>query len=161
MYSQDDFDASRKKTKTAIMQALLIALPFAAAMIAGFVVRNEKMCIAGCVAAGAVIIFLWDMRISPALRYGRFLDEAHSGLTRETAGALMRIGEDEVYQDGCYFRELILNIYEDMSEDGERRFLLDCRKSVDSDLMGKDVVLTSHGNFVLNVRAMKTQADPA
>ena len=66
----------------------------------------------------------------------------------------MRLGEDEVYEDGVYFHEVIINIYEDMSTEGERRFLLEGTKSVDSSLLGKDVAVTSHGNFVLDVEPL-------
>ena len=48
----------------------------------------------------------------------------------------------------------IINIYEDMSAEGERRFLLEGTKSVDSSLLGKDVAVTSHGNFVLDVEPL-------
>jgi len=77
-----------------------------------------------------------------------------TGLTRRTAGTLVRLGEDEVYEDGVYFHEVIINIYEDMSAEGERRFLLEGTKNVDPSLLGKDVAVTSHGNFVLDVELL-------
>lgn len=41
-----------------------------------------------------------------------------------------------------------------MSAEGERRFLLEGTKSVDPSLLGKDVAVTSHGNFVLDVEPL-------
>ena len=67
---------------------------------------------------------------------------------------LMRIGEERVYQDGVWLYELILNVYEDLSEEGERRFLLDCQKPRPDALIGSDVALTSHGSFALAIEPL-------
>lgn len=152
LYSQADFDAVKKEKKGALLFALLLMLPFMAAAAAGFMLRLEALCTAGCIAAGAILIFLYDLRIKPALRYGAYLAEAHSGLTRQTVGALVRVGCDPVYQDGVDFFEVILNIYEDMDEEGERRFLMDAKKKIPESWVGGDVLLTSHGSYVLEVQ---------
>ena len=59
-----------------------------------------------------------------------------------------------VYMDGVWLTEIILNVYEDLSEEGERRFLLDCTKPAPKDMLDQDVALTSHGNFVLDIERM-------
>ena len=158
LYDQTDFDANRREKRRQIRRALMLALPFFALAIAAFVLRIELLCIAGFVMAGSILIFLYDLRIKPALRYGRYLAEAHSGLTRQTVGALVRIGSDPVYQDGVNFHEVILNIYEDMAEEGERRFLLDVNKEIPQDWIGQDVVVTSHGSFLLDVAPVEKKA---
>ena len=158
LYAQTDFDANRREKRRQIRRALILALPFFAMAIAAFVLRIELLCIAGFVIAGSILIFLYDLRIKPALRYGRYLAEAHSGLTRQTVGALVRIGSDPVYQDGVNFHEVILNIYEDMAEEGERRFLLDVNKEIPQDWIGQDVVVTSHGSFLLDVAPVEKKA---
>lgn len=158
LYAQTDFDANRQEKRRQIGRALLLALPFFVVAIAAFVLRIELLCIAGFVIAGSILIFLYDLRIKPALRYGRYLAEAHSGLTRQTVGALVRIGSDPVYQDGVNFHEVILNIYEDMAEEGERRFLLDVNKEIPQDWIGQDVVVTSHGSFLLDVAPVEKKA---
>ena len=158
LYDQTDFDANRREKRRQIRRALILALPFFAMAIAAFVLRIELLCIAGFVISGSILIFLYDLRIKPALRYGRYLAEAHSGLTRQTVGALVRIGSDPVYQDGVNFHEVILNIYEDMAEEGERRFLLDVNKEIPQDWIGQDVVVTSHGSFLLDVAPVEKKA---
>lgn len=158
LYAQADFDANRREKRRQIRRALILALPFFAMAIAAFVLRIELLCIAGFVIAGSILIFLYDLRIKPALRYGRYLAEAHSGLTRQTVGTLVRIGSAPVYQDGVNFHEVILNIYEDMAEEGERRFLLDVNKEIPQDWIGQDVVVTSHGSFLLDVAPVEKKA---
>lgn len=148
-YTQADFDRNRLERKKELARMLLCALPFLAASVAGFVIRNELLCIAGCVLFFSVMIFLYDLRLQPALRFGRHLREIHSGMSHQTLGALTRLGSDPVYMDGVDFHEVIINIYEDLAEEGERRFLLDVSKAVPADWMDQDVIVTSHGNFLL------------
>jgi len=157
-YEQTDLNQSKKDKSTAIIYMLFAMLPFLAVAVAGFVMRIEWLCTAGCVLSGAVMIFLYDLRVKPALRYAAFLVEAHSGLTRQTGGALVRIGADPVYQDGVNFYEIILNIYEDLDEEGERRFLLDAKKEIPSEWLQKDVIVTSHGSYLLEARLAEKAA---
>lgn len=158
LYDQQDFDRNKKEKQTALMCTLLFALPFLVLAAVAFVVRIEWLCALGCFASGAVLIFMYDLRLKPALRYGAYLAEAHSGLTRQTLGALVRIGCDPVYQDGVNFYEVILNIYEDMDEEGERRFLLDVKKEIPAQWIGHDVIVTSHGSFILEACAAEEKA---
>ena len=151
LYSEKDRQENSAIAKREALRALLCALPFLVVAVAGFVLRIEPLCMAGTLLCGGALILLFDLRVAPALRYGRFLREISTGLTRKTAGTLVRLGEDPVYTEGVFMRECILNIYEDLSEEGERRFLLDCAKSIPPELIGQDVALTSHGNAVLDV----------
>lgn len=154
MYTQSDIEQNRKRTGKELRLTLLAALPFAALAVAAFCMRVEPLCMAAVVLCGSVIILMWDLFVSPCRRYGRFLSEVTGGLTRRTAGTVVRLGEDRVFQDGVWFNELILNIYEDLSEEGERRFLYDCAKESPAAFLGKDVALTSHGSFVLGLEPL-------
>lgn len=148
-YTQADFEQSKAEKKRELIRLALCALPFLAASIAGFVIRNEILCAGCCIAFFSVIVFLYDLRLQPALRYGRHLKEIHSGISHQTLGALTHLGSDPVYMDGIDFHEVIINIYEDLAEEGERRFLLDVSKTVPEEWMNQDVIVTSHGNYLL------------
>ena len=158
LYDQMDLDKSKKERSNAFMLCALCALPFLAAAIAAFALRIEWLCAFGCFMTGAVLIFLYDLRVKHAVQYCRHLAEVHSGLTRQTGGALVRIGADPVYQEGLNFYEIIINIYEDMAEEGERRFLLDSAKEIPADWLNHDVIITSPGNFVLEARLAEAKA---
>ena len=155
MYSDADFERNKAQRRQMLTHMLLFALPGLALAAAGLIARIELMCTAGLIIAGAVLIFICDLKLKPVLRYGRYLKEIHSGLSHKTAGTLVRIGSDPVYMDDVWLTEIILNVYEDMSEEGERRFLLDRTKPAPEDMMGRDVALTSHGNFVLDIEPME------
>lgn len=154
LYSEEDFVRSREATRKEAAFMLLCALPFAVVAVAAFCLRVEFLCMAGCFLFGGTLVFLWDMRLGPKLRYGRFLKEATSGLTRRTAGTITRLSEEPLFEDGVWFYELILNIYEDLSEEGERRYLFDAAKPRPEAFLGRDVALTSHGSIVLGVEAL-------
>lgn len=159
MYSNVDFERYKAQRGSMMRMAALCALPGFVVAIAGFFLRIELMCSAGLIVALGVLIFLYDLKLKPVLRYGAYLKEIHSGMSRTTAGALVRVEPDPVYQDGVWLREVILNIYEDLSEEGERRFLLDSTKEIPEHMIGRDVALTSHGNFVLDIRLMEESSD--
>jgi len=156
MYSEKDALINGGQIRKEAVRMLLCMLPFLAAAVVTFILRIEPLCITAVAAAACVMLFLWDLRIGPLFRYKAFLKEIQSGLTRETVGALVRVSPDPVYQDGVYSREMIINIYEDMSEEGERRFLLDCNKEFDEGLIGQDVAITSHGSYVLGIEPVRT-----
>lgn len=154
MYSQADFERNKKQRNQVLCLMLLCALPGLALGVAGAMTRVELLCSGGLLLCGAALIFLYDLKLKPVLRYGKYLAEANSGLSHQTAGTLVRVSSDAVYMDGVWFYEAILNIYEDLSEEGERRFLYDCTKESPRALLDRDVVLTSHGNYVLDIQAM-------
>jgi len=149
LYAQADFDQNKQDLKKEITRTVLFALPFLIGAVVAFALRIEALCIGCCFLFGAMIILRWDLCIGPAVHYGRFLEEIHSGLTKKTLGTLVRTNSDLVYQDHVFSHEITINIYEDMDEEGERRFLLDREKTIPAEWMGKDVVITSHGSFVL------------
>jgi len=151
LYTEEDVARSRSDVKSGLMRMLLFALPFFAVAAAGFVVRNQVLCTAGAILAGASMILTYDIRVMPARRYRNHLAEIHAGLTRQTVGTLVRVGADPVHDIGLNFTEIILNIYEDMDVEGERRFLLDVKKPPVDEWLGQDVVVTHHGSYVLEI----------
>lgn len=155
MYGAADFEKNRKQYRKTLGLVILCALPGLAMGIAGAAARIEMLCTAGFILCGAALIFVGDLRLMPVIRYKRFLKEITSGISHQTAGTLVHLGGDPVYTDGVWFNEVILNVYEDLSEEGERRFLLDSSKEIPAALVGQDVALTSHGNYVLDVRALE------
>lgn len=151
MYSETDFLKNRQDQKRIWLLLALCALPGLCLASVSVAMRWQIGCMVGLILLGAEIIFVGDLKLMPLIRYGHFLREVTTGLSRRTAGRLVRVSDDPIYDGGLWFREVTLNIYEDLSEDGERRFLLDSAKKIPDMLIGTDVALTSHGNTVLDV----------
>ena len=80
LYSQQDIQDNRLRARKEALLTAVLALPFLAAAIAGFVVRAELLCIAGCALLCAVVILMTDLRLMPVVRYGRFLHTGASSI---------------------------------------------------------------------------------
>ena len=153
-YTEKKLEDNQICLRREIIKMLLAALPFLAVCVAGFAARNQTVCTIGLVLACAAVIFVGDLFVAPVVRYGKFLRDLFSGLTRKTAGTLVRVGEDDIYENGVIFHEMIVNIYEDMTPEGERRFLIEPAMPLDTALIGRDVVVTSHDKVVLAVEPL-------
>lgn len=158
LYSDEDKLNNKRRLASAWRLLFLCALPFLALAVAAFCLRVEPLCMLASFLFLASCLFVGDMKLVPLWRYGRFLKDVTTGLSHRTAGTLVRVGDDLVFEEGVYMRECILNVYEDMSPEGERRFLLDAAKALPDGLLGRDVALTSHGNAVLGVELMGAKA---
>lgn len=160
-YTQWDDEQNRKEKRAAVRTMIFTAVPCFAVAAAAFAARIEPLCTAAVILMGCLLVFFVDIRLLPAVRYGRLLDEIRSGSSHRTLGTLMRVSEDLTHENGVDFREVIINVYEDLSEEGERRFLLDSKKEMDTGLLGQDVVLTSYGNVILESEAYKPAGQEA
>lgn len=142
-YTEKKLEDNQICLRREIIKMLLAALPFLAVCVVGFAARNQTVCTIGLVLACAAVIFVGDLFVAPVVRYGKFLRDLFSGLTRKTAGTLVRVGEDDIYENGVIFHEMIVNIYEDMTPEGERRFLIEPAMPLDTALIGRDVAVTT------------------
>ena len=152
LYQETDFIESRKEKNAMICRMLLCALPFLAGAAVTFVLRMEALCILCTVIFCSVLVFLYDLLVKPAVTYDRHLGEIRAGSSHDTLGTLLSISEELTYAEGINFREVIINIYEDMDEEGERRFLLDERREIPKEWLNRDVVISSYGNVVVGAR---------
>ena len=153
-YTEKRTEENKRRLRRDVFKMLLAMLPFFALCAAGFAVRNQTLCTAGLILTCAAAIFVGDLFVMPSIRYGCFLRELTSGLTRKTAGTLVRVGDEEVYENGVHFHEMIVNVYEDMAPEGERRFLIESAMPFDAALIGRDVAVTSHDKVVLAVEPL-------
>lgn len=156
LYSADDAIRNQARKKRELMILFLGALPLFILVVAGFAVRLRWLACAALFLMLSWMIFMYDMRVGPLQKYGHFLSEIQEGLSHDTRGVLVRIGESPVFTKGVYFREIILNIYKDRGEDGERRFLLDCGKEMPDFKVDDYVVIHSHGVYILGISPLET-----
>lgn len=97
---------------------------------------------------GSVVLFLWEMKVSPVRLYGKYMRDVLEGLRHDTEGVVVSLAREGTYKDGVFFSVLIINVDPKMDPEGERLFYVD-RAQQRPDLMpGDGVRLTSNGNFV-------------
>lgn len=129
----------------------VIALPLILSAVL-FGLRLKWPCVLAAFLTCAAAIFLMDLRLRPAISYERWLKEILNGRQHDTAGILTRIGEEDVYEDKLCFKEVLVNIYLDLAEEGERRFLLDSSKRIPAELLNQPVLVRSHENYIVSVK---------
>ncbi|MBO5568757.1 MAG: hypothetical protein J6A79_07510 [Clostridia bacterium] len=152
LYTKADLVSAQETARHSMMRCLVLGVPFLLAAIAGFVMRNRLLCSAGAFCLCAFFIFSFDLFAMPYVRYQRWLAQTMQNKTHETAGKLLRISEDPVDEMGVRFREVWINIYADLSEEGERRFLLDWSKGIPDALRNQIVVIESYEQFITGIR---------
>ena len=157
-YTEKRTEENKLHLQREMLKMLLAMLPFFALCVAGFVMRNQTLCTAGLILTCAAAIFVGDLYVMPLVRYCRFLRDLFTGQSRKTAGTLVRVGDEEVYENGVFFHEMIVNIYEDMAAEGERLFLIEPDMPFDAALIGHDVAVTSHDKVVLAVEPLGAKA---
>ena len=157
-YGEEDWARGKAASARQIRSMFALGLPFIALAIAAFILRIKLLCIGAAIVGGALMIFVYDLRVSPQVWYNRYLREIQRGVTHQTAGMLKSIGQDEVFQEHVNFYEVIVNIYEDQDPDGDRRFWLDCSKALPEAWIGRDVAVTSQGVYITGMRLMGAQA---
>lgn len=158
LYTDEDLKRAGAAVHREAVRCVLATLPVFLCAIAALYVRMRLLCTFFAILTSFLAIFFVDNRLIPTIRYRLWLREALSGLSHETAGLLMRVGTEDVWEEGVCLRELILNIYADGSADGERRFLLDAAKPLPDGLQGRVVIVKSHDTSVLGVVLRKEEA---
>lgn len=154
LYTDEDMRRAKADSRRETKKMLAVSLPFFALAIAAFALRIELLSIVAAIVGGALMIFLYDLRVSPLVWYNRYLAEIRRGITHQTAGTLKVIGQDVVFQEHVNFYEVIVNIYEDQDPEGDRRFWLDCAKALPEEWIGRDVAVTSQGVYITGMRLM-------
>lgn len=97
---------------------------------------------------GGLMLFLWEMKVSPVRLYGKYMREVLEGLRHDTEGVVVSLAQEGTFKDGVFFSVLILNVDPKMDAEGERLFYVDRAQQRPDLLPGDRVRLTSNGNFV-------------
>ena len=144
LYQESDYTNNQAEIRRERRLFYLLAIPGLVLCVIGFVIRNQILASLGLFLMLAEMIYMYDMRLGPLKRYRTFLGEIREGLSHDTRGVLIRVGQEPVFTE-----------YKDRAEDGERRFLLDWKKPVPEFAPGDYVVVHSHGVYVLGISPLK------
>ena len=151
MYDQNDFDLSLRQLRGQLLLLLLMGSPFLAGIIVSFVLRIKLLTIVLSILLGIVVIFFYNMRVSPVTAYRRYLRNIRTGLQRETQGVVVSFDPEETFKEGVRFRPLVINVDPKMDPEGERLFYFDLCKPLPAVQAGDSVHVVSHGNYVLTI----------
>lgn len=100
---------------------------------------------------GCVLVFFWGMKLTPLLRYRRFLRELDEGLSRYEEGVVVRIDEDISIRDELPFYGFLLNIGNLAEPEDERLFYWDAALGKPALAEGDRVIVHAHGNDLIGI----------
>ena len=99
---------------------------------------------------GAFIIFFWSMKLTPLIRYRRFLREIGNGMSRVMVAEFVSFSPDISTHDGVDAH--VFEMSEGPKEKGEdlRTFYWDDSKPAPEIQPGEMLRITSHGAFIID-----------
>ena len=147
-YSRQDLQEIAGQLRRLLWRAGLPSLLCLAALVASLAARMQWLTVMVTLAWGGLVLFFWDMKVSPVLAYRRHVSGILSGLRRTAEGRVVSFSEEGTYKDGVFFDTLIINVDPRMDPEGERLFLLDRCKQRPSLAPGDFVRVAANGNFM-------------
>ncbi len=150
MYSSEDTavnNARIKKVVTVLAVALVLGI---AGIVPTLVLRVQWATDVISCAFGAFIIFYWSMKLTPLMRYRKFLREISNGMSHEMVAEFVSFSPDISTHDGVAAH--VFEMSEGPKEKGEdlRTFYWDDSKPAPEIQPGEMLRVTSHGGFIVD-----------
>lgn len=151
MYTESDYMKAKKQTRLRVAGAIVLAAAFFALVI----FFNRKRAQYASMAVGAVgfivTYFLCSFKVSPWVKYNRFLRELRSGQRRRTECEFLYFTPETRLHDGVEVHEMIVTVGSEEAD--ERLYYWDADKPLPAFQKGDRVAVESFGNFVVSVAA--------
>lgn len=126
MYTQKSYQENRQQLKTRLLATGLPVTALFVLMLVSFFVRwPEALTVVLSVLAFGVAIFCYSMFISPLRAYGKHIDHALNGRTREITGSFLEMEETSVWRDGVQFYPFTISVGDKKEEENHRLFYMD------------------------------------
>lgn len=150
MYSNEDTtvnNARIKKTAYVLIAAFALGV---AAIAPTLIFRIQWATDAVSCAFGAFIIFFWNMKLTPLMRYRRFLRDIGNGIERVMVAEFVSFSPDISTHDGVDAH--VFEMSEGPKEKGDdlRTFYWDDSKPAPEIQPGEMLRVKSHGGFVID-----------
>ncbi|MDR1600449.1 MAG: hypothetical protein LBS11_11365 [Oscillospiraceae bacterium] len=160
VYTAEDEAALAGQLRRSWIAAGVFAAALAAALIPTLALRVQWATMLATVGLGALGIFLWGMKVTPALSYRKHAREIHSGLSRQVEGWLARVDEGQItFREGIDCYAFVVNVGDPNHPDpkDERLLYWDAQKPFPDWRIGSKLKITAHGNDVI---ALSVVRDP-
>ena len=149
MYTETDYQNAAKQVRTRLIAWLALAAAFLAGMIVFIALRQEYVSMAVAGVGFAACFFLWSFKVSPWVRYNRFLREMKNGQRRQLECEFVSMEPETRFHDGVEVREMLVTVGKE--EEDERLFYWDIDKTYPSLKPGARIRVESFGNFVVSL----------
>ena len=149
MYQHSDYQENRDQLRSRLLAVgIPAALLLILTLVSFFLRWPEALTVILCIALCSLCIFSWSMLISPLLAYGKHVDHALNGRTRDTEGLFVSMEEECVGRDGVEFYPMTINVGDKNAEKDMRLFYYDANLPRPEWQPGDLLKITSYDNRV-------------
>lgn len=149
MYTEKDYQNTAKQVKTRLIVWLVLVAVFLAGMIVCISLRQEYVAMAVAGIGFAVCYFLWSFKVSPWVKYNRFLREMKNGQRRKLDCEFLSMEMETCFHDGVEVREMLVTVGKE--EQDQRLYYWDIDKPDPALKPGEKICVESFGNFVVSL----------
>lgn len=152
MLYSDEYLAGVKRgvlMRLCVMLALIAAVVGVLAAACVFRWQVAMYVIAGV--GFASIMFLWSMKLTPWLRYWKFMNDMVNGQKRTVEVTFVYATPETRFFDGVEVHDFVTRVGD--KEEDERLYVFDADKPLPDYKEGQKLKVTSYGNFVVGIEA--------
>ena len=148
LYSDSDVIESKNALKRHMTVAIALLAAGIVVTVAGLIVRNKALAVAGVIAGAALAYFWYDMKALPWRKYHGFLCDMSTGRAHVSEGVVTLVKDGvRKSEEGVEIRDFYLK----ESPDGaETLFYWDEAKTL-PDVVGKSVRVNAYGRYVIEI----------
>ncbi len=151
MYQEKDYLENRAQLRVRLTAVLVPVICLFVLMLVSFFLRwPQAITMARCSVTVGGFICAYCLFIAPVIAYGRHIDHALHGRTRQTEGVFLSMEEESVARDGVDFFAMTANVGQVGNAEDDRLFYFDANLPRPDFREGERLRLTSYDNRVTN-----------
>ena len=150
MYTEDYFNIIKKQTLLRVALFIALVCFFVAAM---FTFNALRLMVPTCASAAIGFVFsyfIWSFKISPYVKYNRYLKEVRVGQKRTTRCEFRYFTPETRIRDGVEVHDMVVAVGKE--EEDERLFYWDQDMKKPEYTEGDRIEVLSYGNFVVDCK---------
>lgn len=126
MYTKQSYQENRQQLKT---RSLVIGLPvfvlFVLMLVSAILRWPETLTVILSILTFGVSVFCYSLFIAPVRAYGKHINHALNGRTRQITGSFLEMDETPVWRDGVLFYPFTISAGDKTEEENHRLFYMD------------------------------------
>lgn len=149
MYTSQSYQDNRTQLRSRMLAVGLPAFIFFVLMIVSFALRwAEAVTVIFSIITFSLIIFGYSMFVSPVRAYGKHIEHALNGRTRQLTGIFLSMEEETVWRDGVSFYPFTVSVGDKKEEENHRLFYMDANLPRPDWKEDDEITITSYDNRV-------------
>ncbi|MBR4235148.1 MAG: hypothetical protein IKR85_03705 [Clostridia bacterium] len=149
MYTEQDFIDAARQTKLRVALGIALICIFVILTVTFRIMDIEALVLISAGLGFALVCFVWSMKISPWVKYNRFLKEMRNGRSRTCECSFISFANETRFYDGVEIYDMNVTVGD--REEDERLYLFDADKPLPALKAGEKLTVKSFGNFVKEI----------